>query len=114
METDKMKVNPSLTWKKKVIFSFLTFLVSVVVLEMTARVYFAFKVGPRVLLYGTSFHRKEIKLSVNAAAKKPEIKTYKKIMSKQELRKRRTIQDHDNKGDGYSKYYPYQKESILI
>jgi hypothetical protein len=76
-------------------------LLNLVVLEVATRAFFAFRVGPRVLFYGTSWHRKE----VVAPASNPLA---------------RSSQFHENRvGDyhgyiagesAYSKYFPYEEK----
>ena len=52
-----MGKDPSLM--KKALFALIILLANLLLLELGARVIFAFKLGPRILLYGTSYHRKE-------------------------------------------------------
>ena len=56
-------------------------------LEVGIRVYFSFRVGPDVLLYGTHWHR---------------VATQARFMRGQ------NVFEHENKKAGYSKYFPYQ------
>ena len=80
---------------------------NLVVLEAATRVYFAAQVGPRVLFYGTPWHRKSVAPTPGADAKDPW------WWSPQS--------HHNNIGDyhsytpgssAYSKYFPYNKKWI--
>ena len=44
---------------KKVVFSAIILLAGFSILELEMRIFFSFKVGPSVLLYGTPFSRQE-------------------------------------------------------
>ncbi len=107
------KVMLRLGRKKKVLFSVVTLLALCLILEIGARAYFAFKVGPSVLLYGTSFARRQIQPASESYIRhpktKPEAKNYRSRMSKNEWRKRRTVITHSNELSGYSKYFPNQE-----
>lgn len=108
----KVAENRKLTRKKKVLFYIITLLALFLILELSARTYFAFKVGPSVFLYGTPFHRKGIQVpETNPEAKqipgtRPEAKNY---VSGLEWTIQRTVITHTNKLDGYSKYFQNQK-----
>ena len=90
-----------------------TLLTLLLILEMGARAYFAFRVGPSVLLYGTRFLRKQVQpasqSSIQDRGTKPEAKIYLSRMTKDEWSKRRTVITHANNLSGYSKYFPNQK-----
>jgi hypothetical protein len=90
--------NRKLTRKKKVLFYIIILLALFLIFELSARTYFAFKVGPSVFLYGTSFHRKIIP--------KPEAIDY---VSGIKWTLPRTVITHPNELGGYSKYFQNQK-----
>jgi len=100
----------SLTWGKRVIFPVIVILISFLLLEVCLRVFFAFNVGPSVLLYGTPFHRRQVQGEVAASGPtKTEFKTYREKMTHKDWADRRTVIKHKNKLEGYSKYFPNQK-----
>lgn len=112
MDEKKSAVTGNLTWKKKIVFSFITATAAFLLFELCFRVFFAFYVGPSVLLYGTPFARKEVKVTPSASQvlkTEPEAKDYLYSMSQEEWNKRRSVELHPNELQGYSKYYPNQK-----
>ena len=88
-------------------------LITLLLFEAGARVYFSFKVGPSILLYGTSFDRKHIEASTRTddtdPARMGEAKTYLGTMSSKEWRSKRNVVSHANSTGNYSKYFPNQK-----
>jgi hypothetical protein len=94
--------NRKLTREKKFLFYIITLLAFSLILELSASTYFAFKVGPSVLLYGTRFHHKGIQVPET----RPEAKNY---VSGLEWTIQRTVISHPNKLSGYSKYFQNQK-----
>ena len=50
-------VNSTLSLRKRILFSFVLFLIAFFLIEISLRVVFAFQAGPKVLLYGTSYYR---------------------------------------------------------
>jgi hypothetical protein len=113
MNQKKPKAVTNLTRKKKIIFYLLTFSFSILILELCFRVFFAFFVGPSVLLYGSPFDRDQIEMatpsSSQKSATKPEAKTFLYQMTQEEWNKRRNVEIHPNEFQGYSKYFPNQK-----
>lgn len=88
--------NKASTTTKKVFFYVLLACIPVLFLELMVRTYFAFQVGPHVLLYGTGYSR------------------YQEQFDPKGTRARRMQEDkdvgiHDNISAGYSKYFPNQK-----
>ena len=79
---------------KKLIFSLILLFIIFFIAEAGLRVIFAFKVGPSVLWYGTSFFTKEM----SAKTKMGKWKDGSEI----------TVGHHDNKSANYSKYFPNQ------
>jgi len=61
-----------------------------VLLEAGLRAYFAIRVGPDVLLWGSQWHRSQ---------------------SQQRFMRGQNVFEHDNLKSGYSKYFPYQQRS---
>jgi hypothetical protein len=94
--------NRKLTREKKFLFYIITLLAFSLILELSASTYFAFKVGPSVLLYGARFHHKGIQVPET----RPEAKNY---VSGLEWTIQRTVISHPNKLSGYSKYFQNQK-----
>ena len=88
-------------------------LVTLVLFEVGARVYFSFKVGPSILLYGTSFDREHVEAAVRSDDEGPagmgEAKTYLGKMSNDEWKSKRNVVTHANSPGNYSKYFPNQK-----
>lgn len=113
MDSKEPRVIPSLPWKKRLLFSSFALLVTLLILELGIRAYFAYKVGPSVLLYGTRFHQGKIlsasQSSIQHRAARPEAKEVRAKMTRREWKNRRTVITHPNKLDGYSKYFPNQK-----
>jgi lysophospholipase L1-like esterase len=111
MKKKKSDEMTDLTWKKKLLFSVLTLAATFLLLELCFRVFFAFYVGPSVLLYGTPFARKAVRVTPALLAQKaePEAKTFMNKMTIEEWRQRRTVVTHPNELQGYSKYFPNQK-----
>ena len=97
---------------KKLLFSLVVLLALVLVLEAGFRVYFAFRVGPSVLLYGTSFARQRAsstRLDRGAdTTEVPEARTFMATMSADEWERRRTVISPPNELGGYTKYFPNQ------
>lgn len=85
-------VSPKLSVKKKLLFISIVIIITIILLELGFRCFFALKVGPNVFLYGA------IPLQQQIAAKKKE--------SKVNRHQDRTVEIHDNEFDSYSKYYP--------
>ena len=102
-----------LTCKKKALFSTVGLLALCLILEIGARAYFASKVGPSVLLYGSRFARRQIQpvsqSYIQHPKTKPEAKNYRSRMSKNEWHKRRTVITHSYELNSYSKYFPNQE-----
>jgi len=105
-----------LSWKKRILLSALVMLGLPLTLELLARGYFAFNVGPSVLLYGTQFHRKKIQpaspTSKQSQTASAEAKAFISTMTPEEWRESRTVVTHPNKLDGYSKYFPNHRERV--
>jgi len=102
----------SLTWRKKILFSSITLLLMGLILELCFRVFFAFYVGPSVLLYGTPLARHEVQadsVSSHKPETEPEAKTFLQKMTKEEWNRLRNVEVHPNEFLGYSKYFPNQK-----
>jgi len=113
MAKKKPRKMASLSWKKKIIFSIITLSISLIVLELCCRVFFAFYVGPSVLLYGTPFQRQEIKGSSSVSGHE-KMATAKAILGKigrGEWNKRRTVEIPQIEDKGYLKYFPNQKKN---
>jgi len=81
---------------KNLTFHLIMVLLVVVVCEMSLRVFFAFKVGPNVLLYGTEFFNPEVssKLKMGKWATG--------------VTDKNAVKFHDNLLSNYSKYFPNQ------
>lgn len=68
--------------------------------ELGLRAYFALKVGPRLMYYGTASHRNWVKADKEKGIKSWKDKNY----------KNRTVELHRNVDSGYSKFYPNEKK----
>ena len=106
MVSKDQEVAPRLTRKKKLLFSLVTLLILLLILEFGTRAYFAYKVGPSVLAYGTRLHRKQIKMG--------ELKDFIEvganlINQRANWNKIRNVHYHTNRDGNYSKYFPHQK-----
>ena len=90
----KTRVNKQheLNWKKNLLFTIIVILLMLIIIEVGFRSIYAFKIGSRILLYGTGFHKNEI----NANTSETEIFgiTYQSL-------------------DTYIKYFPYQPVSAF-
>jgi hypothetical protein len=85
---------------KKFAFAALAVLTTCLAIEIGARVLFALRVGPSVLLYGTSFEREGMpQPGANPAAGR----------ERAEIDRKHTVMVHRNEQRGYSKYYPNQE-----
>jgi len=108
-----MKNQKALTWKKKIVFYMIACGASLLLLELCFRVFFAFYVGPSVLLYGTPFDRAQIEGAASTPGTNVEVereaKTYMFKMTEDEWNRRRNVELHPNELKGYSKYFPNQK-----
>ena len=82
--TTGQKSSRKLTWQKRLLFFGGAFLIAIFAVELGVRVIFAFRVGPRVLLYGTSYYRNKTR---------PPIDNH-------------TVWMHENSQSGYTKYFP--------
>ena len=76
-----------LSWKKKLTLIVIISVVTALMIEVGARVVFAVKVGPKALLYGTSYQR-----------------------SKEVKQENHTVQQHESELGGYSKYFPNEEK----
>ena len=109
----KPKLTVRLSRKKKALYSLITLLVMCLALESGTRAYFAFKVGPSVLLYGTGYERQQISppspATTQQAWTRPEAKTHMSTMTSEEWNESQNVVVHSNRLSGYSKYFPHQK-----
>ncbi len=71
-----------MTNTRKVIFYAVPIFAALLLSELGARAFFAFKVGPSILLYGTPFHHKNVgtrtQPSISTPPTQAEVKAYKK------------------------------------
>jgi lysophospholipase L1-like esterase len=86
----------SLTTTRKAFFYALLVCIPVLFLETIARTYFAFQVGPHVLLYGTGYSRYQEQFDPKGTLAK-------------RMREEKNVGLHENVSAGYSKYHPNQK-----
>ncbi len=100
-------------WWKRLLFSLLILIVVILIAELCMRAVFAFMVGPSVLLYGTPFHRRQVDSETPSSGgngeRQQNVKEIRASMTTKEWRMQRTVWDHSNKRDGYSKYFRYQQ-----
>lgn len=86
----------ALTTTRKAFFYALFMCAPVLFLEVMVRAYFAFQVGPHVLLYGTGYSRYQEQFDPKGTRAR-------------RLQEEKDVGIHDNVLAGYSKYYPNQK-----
>ena len=95
---------------KKGLLLLASLLMVVGIVEGGLRVFFAFRVGPSVLLYGTAHQRQQVVASRRPLGgnSKGELT---KAARKQQDRKTHNVKYHENRQAGYSKYFPNQKRA---
>ena len=109
MKVKRNEGQTRLSWKRRIVFYCAACAAAFLVLELCFRVFFAFYVGPSVLLYGTPLAREHVQPALAPRQVEREAKTYMFKMSQEEWNKRRSVEIHPNELRGYSKYYPNQK-----
>jgi len=83
----------------KLLFSLYMVAVIVLVPEITLRIFYATKLGPRMLLYGTAAHRRH--LGVDLWSDLDRLQRFVKRENQFD-----TVEKHHNQRKGYSKYFP--------
>jgi len=83
----------------KILFSLYMIVVIVLVPEITLRIFYATKLGPRMLLYGTASHRRH--LGIDLWSDLDRLQHFVKVENEFD-----TVEKHGNQRQGYSKYFP--------
>ena len=98
---------PSRRLLKKLLLSSFAVVLTIGVVELGLRVYFAFTVGPSVLLYGTPFNRTRMRST--AATTSNEARNRILGMTQDEWRANKTVMNHEEGPGEYTKYRSHQK-----
>jgi len=85
----------SLPLKKKIAFTIFLCFCFIIFIELVLRAVFSIQIGPRVFLYGTPFSRHQVTFDP-------------KGVDQRKTLDQGTVVAHENKRDGYTKYFPNQ------
>jgi hypothetical protein len=85
----------SLPLRKKIGFTIFLIFCFFIFIELVLRAFFSIQIGPRVLLYGTPFSRHQVTFDPKGVEQRKTLD-------------QGTVIAHQNRGDGYTKYFPNQ------